>query len=525
MPIKRVLLVLLSVVMLFFSACGNSDTVSQIRDENSLIQETEENKVLKLLYCEKDTLNPYKTVSKSNAEIGLLIFEPLVKVNNSFEAIPCLADNVEISEKTCTVTLKKAKFSDSSPLTSSDVLFSYNLALASDSYSYLFYNVESIKAENDSTIVFTLKNYDPYFDTLLTFPILKTGTDQLKNEDNVEIPPIGTGKFLLSNEKSATLIPNEFYHGEKGSISKITLIDAPDLEATEHYVKIGATDIYYTNTPSGSEVSMTGNKTSVNLNNLVFIGINNNFAPLQNDLLRFAISAGVDRSEIVNVAYHGEAKAANGFFHPDWEETSGYQTILDTASSKIVIENLEKIGYNKLNKDGIRINSSGSKLSFNLLVCNESASQVALAEMLANRFVDYGIKLNINSVSREQYLNSLSNGNFQLYVGEVKLLPNMDISPLVLAGGSAAYGMIDNQTDDSNSDTDATDNSDYRFILKGYSEGKNTIADVATSLLSSMPLIPIAYRNALIFYSDTISDFGLSSAYDIFISMDSYVYS
>lgn len=521
MPIKRVLLVLLSVAILFLSACGNSDVVSQDGNDNSNTQETLETETLRLLYCAKDTLNPYKTVSKLNYEIGMLIFEPLFKVNNSFETEPCLAESFEIVEKACTVTLKKAMFSDSSYVTADDVLFSYNLALKSDSYSYLFYNVESVRSENPSTVIFTLKNYDPYFDRLLTFPILKTGTDELKNEDNVEIPPVGTGKFLQSSDNPDLLVPNKIYHGQKTPVSKITLIDAPDSEATEHYVKIGATDIYYTNKETGSAVSMSGNKSSVNLNNLVYIGINNSYGQLQNDALRFALSEGIDRSEIVRTAYHGEAKAATGFFHPDWAKTSGYQTIPDTSDSKIVIENLEKIGYNTLDKDGIRKNEAGSSLNFDLLVCKDSPAQVSLAVTVTNQLSSYGIKINIKAFSKEQYISALKGGHFHLFVGEVKLLPNMDITPLVLKGGSAAFGITGALPPTAE---DGGNNSDYRLILKGYLEGKNTIADVATSLLSSMPLIPIAYRNGLIFYSDAISDIGQSSSYDIFMSIKDYIY-
>ena len=156
------------------------------------------------------------------------------------------------------------------------------------------------------------------------------------------------------------------------------------------------------------------------------------------------------------------------------------------------------------------------------MVCKDSVSQLSLAQTVSNQLSYFGFKINVKAVSRESYLSLLKSGSFELYVGEVKLLPNMDISPLVIKGGSAAFGMTDAKV--SNTEDSDTDNSDYRLILKGYSNGKNTIADVATSLLSSMPLVPIAYRNALVFYSDAISDIGSSSSYDIFISMNDYIY-
>jgi len=508
--VKKVTVLILSLVMLLFSACGNPEDVSSVTQSgNSLSGQAEALKTLQLLYCKNDTMNPYKTVSKVNGEIGLLIFDSLVKVDNNFKAVLSLAESVEIKQNICTVSLKNAKFSDSSKVTSKDVLFSYELALESERYSYLFYNVEKLEIMDDSTLIFTLKRQDPYFDSLLTFPILKEGSDELKNEDNVEISPIGSGKFVQAKDNSALLVPNKYYHGEATKISSITLINAPDLESMEHYVKIGATDIYYTNLADNAVIRMSGHKSSVNLNNLVYLGINNNYAPLKNDAMRFALSAAIDRNELIRVAYYGEAKAANGFFHPDWAETAGYQSISADSNPKIVIENLEEIGYNKLDKSGFRTTQSGSKLSFNLLVSKDSSSKLALANEIASQLSEYGIKINIKAVSYEDYLDTLKEESFQLYIGEVKLLPNMDISSLVLPGGSVAYGISEKVTADGDevvSDNAVTDNTDYRVILEGFFEGKNTIADVSTSLLSSMPLVPIAYRNGLLFSSDKLEN-------------------
>ncbi|MBO5909219.1 MAG: hypothetical protein J6Q67_05505, partial [Clostridia bacterium] len=122
MSVKKVTVLILSLVMLLFSACGNPEAVSSVTQSgSSLSGQAGALKTLQLLYCENDTMNPYKTVSKVNGEIGLLIFDSLVKVDNNFKAVPSLAESIEIKENICTVSLKNAKFSDSSEVTSKDV--------------------------------------------------------------------------------------------------------------------------------------------------------------------------------------------------------------------------------------------------------------------------------------------------------------------------------------------------------------------------------------------------------------------
>ena len=90
--------------------------------------------------------------------------------------------------------------------------------------------------------MFELSKHDPYFASLLTFPIIKKGSDELKNEDNVEIEPICSGRYIFSH-KDDCLIKNPYHFGEVIT-DKISLVNAPDSESVEHYVEIGATDFY-----------------------------------------------------------------------------------------------------------------------------------------------------------------------------------------------------------------------------------------------------------------------------------------
>ena len=132
---------------------------------------------------------------------------------------------------------------------------------------------------------------------------------------------------------------------------------------------------------------------------------------------------------------------ANGFFNPAWEAVKSVQNINLQANKEITVENLEEIGYNKLDGEGVRTNSAGKKLKFELLVNKENRLRVSAAKIIASRLSEYGISVRVAEKSFADYTAALSSGNFQLYLAEVAITPNMDISSLVTEGGSAAYGI------------------------------------------------------------------------------------
>ena len=534
--LKKIISATLILLMLFMIGCGSvEEEESKLEQQNSPAQQSTE---IQLLYCANDTMNPFNTISKLNAELGLLLYDSLFKYTNEFETVNCLASDIVFEDKVCTVTIRDTLFSDGSRLTASDILYSYNLAKGSSRFSSNFYEVVSVEATDNNHIVFTLNCNDPYFANLLTFPVIKEGSDTLKNEDNVELPPIGSGRFVFDS-KNAVLTKNENHFESGGTIEKINLINAPDTESMEHYVEIGATDIYFADMTDDSIIRMNSKKVTVNRNNLIYLGVNHNYAPLKSDELRFAISAAISRNEIVTKAFYSNATVATGFFHPALSLVSAYQSINSEADTKISVENLAEIGYNKLNSDRFYENEAGKILELTLLVNKESASKLSAAKLIADRLADAGIKLTVNAVDKNSYFSALKSGQFQLYIGEVKLLPNMDVRSLLVSGGSAAYGMIDatspeetneeSETEEGVTTEPSTEESyfdnetSYLSVIEGFYAGTNTLTDLASSLLSSMPIIPLAYRNSSVFYSGEIENVLSPSFCDIFISMDEYI--
>lgn len=222
-----------------------------------------------------------------------------------------------------------------------------------------------------------------------------------------------------------------------------------------------------------------------------------------------------------------------GFFNPAWEAVKSVQNINLQANKEITVENLEEIGYNKLDSEGVRTNSAGKKLKFELLVNKENRLRVSAAKIIASRLSEYGISVRVAEKSFADYTAALSSGNFQLYMAEVAITPNMDISSLVTEGGSAAYGI---KTADKNNAggkaEQAADTSDNQQteeksltaaeLVNGFYAGTNTLADLASVLQTEMPVIPICYRTGVLFYNDKIENVNNSSCSDIYFSIDSY---
>ena len=539
---KKIIAFLMVILLLFLCGCGednpDADKSKSGNNQNSTIKYDNQ---ITLLYSAADSVNPYDTKTEVNRQLCKLLYEPLVKTDDDFKPHYSIAQSVKTKKNVCTVKLKEVKFSDGSSLTAQDVVYSYNLAKKSaTAYKAKLYMVKSVEAEDNNTVVFRLTKSDPYFINVLDFPIIKTNSDKKTDSDSVKFPPIGAGRYKLNKENNALLI-NANYHGKKGSIKKINLINAPDDESITHYVEIGATDLYYSDISDGKILRMSGTKTNINLNYLVYIGVNHKNGKLAKEELRQALSSGIDREKICKNAFYNNAYAATGFFNPLWEATKSVQNIQITANSQITVENLKEIGYNELDEDGILRNKEGA-LRFSLLVNKENSARVLAAKLIAQQLKEYGIYVSVVKVSYKEYKSRLVKGEFDLYLGEVKITENMDLSEFVIQGGSAAWGLYktkakkteddekakdtealeETEDGDNVKDKDESEKLSCVKVLKGFYSGKNSINDVAVTLQNDMPFIPVCYRTGVLFCNENIENMNMASLSDIYFSIESY---
>jgi len=530
MNFKKIFAAIMCVVcILNFAGCKSSPDSSTSSQAEILTGKTLKNYIT-LLYSSGDTFNPYTAETDINRQLCRLIYEPLIKLDNSFSPVYSIAESVECEGAVCTVKLKNTVFSDGSALSSKDVVYSYNLAKNSKTvYGAELYEVVSVSSPDSATVVFTLSKSDPYFINVLDFPILKAESDKITDSDGVLQPPVGSGRYKVSDDRQS-LVSNGHYGKRNGSIRDIKLINAPDADSVSHYVEIGAADIYYNDLSDGKIIRMSGQKFDINLNSLIYIGINKNSGVLADETFRQALSSGIDRTKICNNAYYNNALPATGFFNPVWEEVKSVQNIQIEANSQITVENLEKIGYNVLDNEGKRKNKAGEKLRFTLLVNSENRLKAQAAALIANQLSQYGITVTIVEKHYAAYLEALKKGDFQLYLGEIKISDNMDISSLVLPEGSAAFGVEkeeESKTEENEEETEEnTEENVSSFkpadIVNGFYSGQNTLADLASVLQTNMPFVPVCYRTGALFCNDSIENVENSSESDIYFSITEY---
>ncbi len=506
-----------------------------------------------LAFSSTDSLDPYTAVTKYNKELCELLYDSLITLDENFSPVYRLASSVTLAGKNCTVVLADARFSDGSTVTAEDVVYSLQKAKKSETrYATQLAGVSSCSASGAKTVEITLSKSDPYFTNLLDFPILKKGSDELKNQDGKVLPPIGGGRYIYQAD-SMLLAANPTYRGGALSLETIQLVETPDDEALSHNIEVGNISISYSDLSSNTPLRMTGKNLSVGLNNLVYLGINFGNGYLSEPRFRQAVSLAVDRQKIAASAYIGYAAAANGPFPSSWKEAAGLQTMSSTPEISRAVALLEEIGYNTKDGDGYRLNAGGRRITLTLLCNLDNTARTAAAELLKEQLAAVGIELSVRTVNWNAYLSELSSGSFDLYIGEVKLQGNMDLSALVTEKSGACFGYIKTPRQTASSTSSAssasavsavsavsassgssaaslTDENVPYVTVSAYDivndmyKGEATLADVLAAFNSELPVIPLCHRAGQLAYSSRIRSTLTPTVSDLFSGIETIAF-
>lgn len=489
-----------AILTIAFSSCkskrGTDETTSVEQPE--VTERTVPAGVLTVPYTTLDSLNPFVTKSLLNSSLTSLVFRSLYVTDAGFMPVADLAKASSVQGKTVSVTLTDGIFfSDGTELTAADVVYSFAKAKPSPVYAQALKNIESCESNGRFDLIFTLTRADVNVLSILTFPIVKNGTAETE-----ESLPIGAGKYVYQKgELRTNLVCNMKYGGEIPKIGTVRLYNVTVTESLMHLLDIGEIDCFFTDLSEGSAKRTYSSVNEVYLNNLVFIGVNSAEFPLNTADMRKALSMACDRQRIVENAFMNHARITEIPLNTAWTNIINSKEQIYTASDS------DEAAANALLKT-LGYGADGNPLTLKLIYTDTGSFTRNTASLLAENLKKVNITLETAKLEKNAYETALANGDYDLYLGEVKLTKNMDLSCFFDEGGSVSYGIA----------ADAAVRSRYF----DYMSGAESLDTFIRSFNESVPFITLCFRNGQFCYSRTVGGTVEVTEDNIFGSIDKW---
>ncbi|MDU2297879.1 MAG: ABC transporter substrate-binding protein [Citrobacter freundii] len=343
----------------------------------------------------------------------LLLHAPLLKQNADMSWGNLLTEKVETSAdgKTWTLTLKPdLKFSDGSPLTAEDVVFTYNKAAKSGGKIDMG-NFTHASLKDNRTVEITLRSPQSTFVNVLGS--LGIVPQKRYDEKTFAKNPIGAGPYrLVSFQPGQQLIveANPWYAGKKNDFSKLVFVflDEDNAYAAARSGQLGLVRI----APSMAVAPQQKNlklwvRDSVENRGIVFPMVpagkkDANGYPIGNDItadvaIRRAINYAIGRKQLADQVMEGHAipaySAVQGL---PWQGQSVAFKDGDSEKARTI---LEEAGW-KVGKDGVRV-KDGKEARLTLWYASGDSTRRDLAEAVRAMLEPVGIQISLQSGSWE----------------------------------------------------------------------------------------------------------------------------
>ena len=399
----------------------------QVWDDNTTPSTPVTAQKLSLPYFPERGLNPYKSKDYVNQNLFSLIYQGLFAVDADYNVYPVLCKRYTVSKdmKTYTFYPEAATFPDGDVLTAADVAASLKKAVEGDSYSGRFGCVKSVTETEDGGVTVLLNTPYENFPLLLDVPILKQS--QLEEER-----PLGTGPYLYERfeEKLRLRRRSDWWCSARLPVTAehIELVEGKDPAQLRDEFEFNGLGLVTSDPGSSSYVDYHSDYELWDCENGIFLylGCNSKSEVLSNQTLRTALTYAIERDVLVESYYHGFANAA---------------VLPASPHSPVYSSGLaEKYAYNpdKLTQAVTDAGAEGAEIK--LLVNSDDSIRLRVARRIAQMLSGCGLRVTMVENNTEKYLKALKNRSYDLYLGQTRLSPNMDLSAFFDSDGSLSYG-------------------------------------------------------------------------------------
>lgn len=442
MQMKKSISILLCLTLLMglFSGCSaandpgaytpTGDALEQdVPEEDGWIVADQE-QTMSLAYYPDRSLNPLQCADYTNRVLMPLMYQGLFAVNRDYEVIPILCKTYSVTADMMTYEFtvdSRATFSDGVPVTPEDVAASLKAASNSTYYGGRFRLVKGIGVTEEGTVQIVLTRANENLPLLLDVPIVKAAEVEAPN-------PLGTGPYILGGtEENRILSRRSNWWCESRDLlitaQQIPLIGCSSTATVRDAFEFSDAGVVCTDPGSDRYVEYRCDYELWDCESGIFIylGVNKDSSVFKNQEIRQALSKGINRDLLVDEYYRGFALSAELPASPNspyYTETLAQQYAYDAVSFQNVM-------------------SSVKGRTIRLLVNRSDSLRVKVAQEIGRMLNTSGLIVEVVSLASDKYKTALEEGEYDLYLGQTKLSPNMDLSQFFSANGYLNYGEID----------------------------------------------------------------------------------
>ncbi len=380
-------------------------------------------------------------IAKTQASLRVmeLIYDNLVDYNSDGVIVPGLAESWKTSSNGLSITFKirsNAKFSDGSPITQEDVIFSLERAADSATMKAGYANMKSARASGSSSVVITLGVKDRTFmDTLAWIGNsgILSKSAVTANASYFLVPKVTSGPWQLTSnipQNRAKLDANAYYW-KTGypKIKTINYVYSSDRTANASALEAGTQDMSFPMAPTDALRLKATGKLAFDLAKgptELFWGFNTKVSPFNDIRVRTALAYLVPRAEKQEVCWEGLGPVSYGnlihsgpFAQP---ALSTYKVSRSVALSRAA-SLLTKAGWVSKGGSEIRVAKDvagvkdGTKLSFKVPFEANWQQSRCHTEMMSQFVKEAGVEALPQAFDGPTFWTEASKGSFGMHHG------------------------------------------------------------------------------------------------------------
>jgi peptide/nickel transport system substrate-binding protein len=308
------------------AAIGVAAGVPQMLARPAAAQTTQKRELVVAQGGDVASFDPHMSTSSNDIRVSFNIFDNLVSRHPDGKLYPGLATEWRLQGQTAWVFKLRqgVKWHNGDPFTSSDAKFSlertYDPA-AKARVNTVFTSIDRIEAPDPATLIIHTKKPDPLLGARLAFyggQIVPEKYLKAVGPDTFNTKPVGTGpvKFVSwTKDDRLVMDANADYWGGKIDVDRVVFRSLPETAPRIASLLRGEVDIITQLPPDHGERIAGNSSTKVQgalYAGLYVLAVNSKRPPLDNPLVKQALSLGIDRELIVKELWRGRGIVPSG---------------------------------------------------------------------------------------------------------------------------------------------------------------------------------------------------------------------